>query len=209
MYVVAETSRDRVREEPVIEIDDRELVAKILEGDESAFEDLVRRKSGKVLAHCRRMVSDKEDAHDIAQLVFIKLWEKLDTYDASYVFDTWLYRVVSNVTIDYIRARQTRDNAAASPLRLVREVHRAEQTDRLQHDEVEAIFDEIATTLSPKQREIFVMNQMEDLNSVEIAEILQCSESTVRNHLFNARKTLRQELLSRYPEYASTRGGAR
>lgn len=192
----------------VDEIEDRELVARVTEGDQNAFETLVRRKSPRVLAHCRRMVADREDAHDIAQLVFIKLWERLDTYDPSFVFDTWLYRVVSNVTIDYIRARQTRDNAVSSPLRLVRSTAEADQTARLQDDEVRSIFDEVADALSPRQREIFVMKEIEEMTSVEIAEILDCSESTVRNHLFNARKVLRRELEARYPEYAALRGGA-
>ncbi len=182
--------------------DDRALIEECLAGDSAAFEDLVRRKTSKVYGHCLRMIGNVEDARDIAQLVFIRLWEKLEKYDPSYTFDTWLYRLVSNVTIDFVRSRQTRDNAVQSTLRLVKDSEDAEQPVVIAGKEVERIFEEVSSSLSPKQKEVFVLKEMEDLTSPEIAEILECSESTVRNHLFNARKVLRRELEQRYPEYA-------
>lgn len=182
--------------------DDRALVEACLEGEASAFEDLVRRKTSKVYGHCFRMVGNAEDARDISQLVFIRLWEKLDKYDPSFTFDTWLYRLVSNVTIDFVRSRQTRDNAVQTSIRLVKDSSEAEQPVLIAGKEVEKIFEDVSSALSPKQKEVFVMKEMDDLTSPEIAEILECSESTVRNHLFNARKILRRELEQRYPEYA-------
>ncbi len=182
--------------------DDRALIEECLAGDSAAFEDLVRRKTSKVYGHCLRMIGNVEDARDIAQLVFIRLWEKLEKYDPSYTFDTWLYRLVSNVTIDFVRSRQTRDNAVQSTSRLVKDSEDAEQPVVIAGKEVERIFEEVSSPLSPKQKEVFVLKEMEDLTSPEIAEILECSESTVRNHLFNARKVLRRELEQRYPEYA-------
>jgi RNA polymerase sigma-70 factor (ECF subfamily) len=74
---------------------------------------------------------------------------------------------------------------------------------RLQQGEVAAIFRELAASLSEKQRLVFLMREVEGLSSPEVAAILGCRESTVRNHLFNARKYLRGELLRRYPEYAA------
>ena len=68
--------------------------------------------------------------------------------------------------------------------------------------EVAAIFRELSAGLSEKQRVAFLLREIEGLSSPEVAEVLGCRESTVRNHLFNARKYLRRELLKRYPEYA-------
>jgi RNA polymerase sigma factor (sigma-70 family) len=110
--------------------------------------------------------------------------------------------MVTNVAIDFMRNKQSRDNAVNSNLRLVKTSADAEQTVNVQRKEVENVFNEIATVLSPKQKTIFIMNQMEDLPSAEIAKILGCRESTVRNHLFNARKLMQQQLQKRYPEYA-------
>jgi RNA polymerase sigma-70 factor (ECF subfamily) len=185
-----------------VEPDDRLLVQAVREGDTDAFEQLVRRKTGKVYAICCRVIGNAEDAKDIAQLVFIKLWENLEKYDPKYAFDTWLYRMVTNVAIDFMRNRNSRENAVNSNLRLVRTEIDAEQGIHFQRKEVESLFQQVASVLSPKQKAIFVMNQMEDLSSAEIARSLGCRESTVRNHLFNARKLMQQELRKRYPEYA-------
>jgi RNA polymerase sigma-70 factor, ECF subfamily len=187
---------------PTVEPDDRQLVQTIRSGDTDAFETLVRRKTSKVYALCYRIIGNSEDAKDISQLVFIKLWENLAKYDPQYAFDTWLYRMVTNVAIDFMRNKQSRDNAVNSNLRLVKTAADAEQNVVVQRKEIENIFNDVAASLSPKQKTIFVMNQMEDLPSAEIAKILGCRESTVRNHLFNARKLMRQQLQKRYPEYA-------
>lgn len=185
-----------------VEPDDRQLVETIRAGDTDAFETLVRRKTTKVYALCYRVIGNAEDAKDISQLVFLKLWENLEKYDPQYAFDTWLYRMVTNVAIDFMRNKQSRDNAVNSNLRLVKTAADAEQTVVVQRKEVENVFNDISTVLSPKQKTVFIMNQMEDLPSAEIAKILGCRESTVRNHLFNARKLMQQQLQKRYPEYA-------
>jgi RNA polymerase sigma-70 factor (ECF subfamily) len=185
-----------------LEPDDRQLVEQIRHGDDGAFETLVRRKTSKVYGLCYRVIGNSEDAKDISQLVFIKLWENLAKYDPQYAFDTWLYRMVTNVAIDFMRNKQSRDNAVNSNLRLVKTAVDPEQTVTVQRKEVEAVFTAVSSVLSPKQKTIFVMSEMEDLRSSEIAKILGCRESTVRNHLFNARKLMQQQLKRRFPEYA-------
>ncbi|HKB79044.1 MAG TPA: RNA polymerase sigma factor [Thermoanaerobaculia bacterium] len=185
-----------------MEPDDRELVRTIQSGNAEAFEQLVRRKTSKVYGLCYRIIGNAEDAKDIAQLVFIKLWENLNKYDANYAFDTWLYRMVTNVAIDFMRNKQSRENAVNSNLRLVKTASDPEQGVVVQRKEIEGVFNAVSSVLSPKQKMIFVMREMEDLGSAEIARILGCRESTVRNHLFNARKLMQQELKVRFPEYA-------
>jgi len=185
-----------------VELDDRQLVEQIRQGDDGAFEMLVRRKTTKVYGLCYRVIGNGEDAKDISQLVFLKLWENLEKYDATYAFDTWLYRMVTNVAIDFMRSKQSRDNAVNSNLRLVKTSIDPEQTVTVARKEVESVFNAVSNVLSPKQKTIFVMSEMEDLRSSEIAKVLGCRESTVRNHLFNARKLMQAQLRKRFPEYA-------
>lgn len=185
-----------------VELDDRQLVEQIRQGDDRAFEMLVRRKTSKVYGLCYRVIGNSEDAKDISQLVFLKLWENLEKYDATYAFDTWLYRMVTNVAIDFMRSKQSRDNAVNSNLRLVKTSVDPEQTVTVARKEVESVFNAVSNVLSPKQKTIFVMSEMEDLRSSEIAKVLGCRESTVRNHLFNARKLMQAQLKRRFPEYA-------
>src|SRR5207237_10642816 len=133
---------------------------------------------------------------------FIKLWENLEKYDPAYAFDTWLYRIVTNVAIDFMRNKQSRENAVNSNLRLVKTSSDAEQGVVVQRKEIENVFNAVSDVLSPTQKTIFVMSEMDDLRSSEIAKILGCRESTVRNHLFNARKLMQAQLKRRFPEYA-------
>src|SRR5436190_11066357 len=121
-----------------VEPDDRQLVQTIRDGHTDAFEQLVRRKTSKVYALCYRIIGNAEDAKDISQLVFIKLWENLEKYDPQYAFDTWLYRMVTNVAIDFMRNKQSRENAVNSNLRLVRTSFDAEQGVVVQHKEIES-----------------------------------------------------------------------
>ena len=185
-----------------VEPDDRQLVRTIRGGDAEAFEQLVRRKTSKVFSLCYRIIGNAEDAKDISQLVFIKLWENLEKYDPAYAFDTWLYRIVTNVAIDFLRNKQSRENAVNSNLRLVKTSADPEQGVMVQRKEIENVFNAVSSVLSPKQKTIFVMREMDDLPSSQIAKILGCRESTVRNHLFNARKLMQQQLKKRFPEYA-------
>ena len=148
------------------------------------------------------VIGNGEDAKDISQLVFLKLWENIEKYDPTYAFDTWLYRMVTNVAIDFMRNKQSRDNAVNSNLRLVKTSTDAEQGVVVQRKEIENVFHAVSSVLSPKQKTIFVMSEMDDLRSSEIARILGCRESTVRNHLFNARKLMQQQLKKRFPEYS-------
>lgn len=184
------------------EVGDRELVAAVRSGEADAFETLVRRKTAKVYGICQRVLGNAEDAKDVAQLAFVRIWEHLEKYDPAFAFDTWMYRIVTNVAIDWLRTRQSRDAAVNSNLRLVRTSLDPEQGVSLQRKEVEKVFEDVSSVLSPKQKTIFVMREMEDLSSAEISRILGCRESTVRNHLFNARKLMQDELRKRYPEYA-------
>ncbi len=199
--MAAEVLRMIPTKEPV-EPDDRQLVEQIRQGDGAAFETLVRRKTSKVYGLCYRVVGNAEDAKDISQLVFLKLWENLEKYDPQFAFDTWLYRIVTNVAIDFIRNKRSRDNAINSNLRLVKTSVDPEQTVTVQRKEVESVFNIVSNVLTAKQKAIFVMSEMEDLRSSEIARILGCRESTIRNHLFNARRLMQQQLRIRFPEYA-------
>lgn len=188
--------------QPELELDDRQLVASIRAGEAGLFDALVRRKTSKVFGLCYRLLNNSEDAKDVSQLSFVKVWENLEKYDPQYNFDTWLYRIVTNVAIDFIRSRQSREATVNSSLRLVKTNVEAQQTVSLQHKEIEEVFAAVSSGLSPKQKTIFIMNQMEDLSSAEISRILGCRESTVRNHLFNARKVMQKQLKLKYPEYA-------
>lgn len=184
-------------------MDDRELVRAAIDGDEDAFADLVRKHSGGLHRSVARVVLDDTEAWDVVQMAFIRAWQRLDRYDPKWSFATWLYRIGTNLAIDLIRSRASRHKAHKAGtehrLRLVGDIQ--ETSDRLRHAEVDGILRELVDVLTPQQRTAFVLREVEGLETVEVAEILGCTPATVRNHVFQARKTLRREVTDRFPEY--------
>jgi RNA polymerase sigma-70 factor (ECF subfamily) len=194
-------SRQR-EEKKAAEVDDRELAIRARSGDPVAFEALVVRKTPAVISVARRILGDADEARDVAQLVFLRVWESLGRYDETYSFNTWLYRIATNLSIDFLRANRSRERAHGATLHLVRRreaVLEEEATRELEASEVAALFEKVSSGLSEKQKAAFVLREMEDLDSKEIAGILGCGESTVRNHLFNARKALQKKIKREFP----------
>jgi RNA polymerase sigma-70 factor (ECF subfamily) len=196
----------RLREAVSEPRDDRDLVGAALGGDESAFAELVRRHQAGVRRCAARILLDAEEARDVAQLAFIRAWENLARYDATWSFSTWLYRIASNLAIDTLRSRESRDRTHAGHLRLVGDAVEPVALGKLAELEVSRIFDELAAVLPPMQRAAFVLREVQGLPTVEVAAALDCTEATVRNHVFQARQTLRRELALRYPEYLPAGG---
>lgn len=191
---------------PAIE---RALALKAQGGDIDAFAELVGRRTPGVVAFLRRMLGDAEDARDVAQLTFLRVWENIGRYDPAWAFSTWLFRIAGNLAIDALRARRTRLRTEAESFRLVKGARTGAEPDAhvaLHRDEVRRVFESCAGVLSETQRLVFVLREFEEKDGREIAAILECRESTVRNHLFQARRLLRDEIRKRYPEYA---GGGR
>ncbi|HEX3531300.1 MAG TPA: RNA polymerase sigma factor [Thermoanaerobaculia bacterium] len=184
---------------------DRELLLALREGDEAALNELIGRKTKPLLQLVQRILGDLEEARDVVQVTFFKVWENRLKFDERWSPNTWIYRIASNLAIDHLRSRKSRERSTEPVkhhLRQVADAGSKSDLSRLQHSEVANIFRELAAGLSEKQRMVFLLREMEGMSSPEVAEALGCRESTVRNHLFNARKVLRRELLVRYPEYA-------
>lgn len=196
----------------VRELDDRDLLLQMADGGErggsaaeAALDELITRKSEVLVNVAFRVLGDREEAKDVVQMAFVRAWDHRERYSPQWSPNTWLYRITTNLAIDHLRSRQSRERMH-EPLRLQLR-HRQESSSvrmmgELREQEVAAIFDELAAELTEKQRAIFVLREVEGLSSAEVADIVGCQQSTVRNHLFNARKLLKQRLLERYPEYA-------
>jgi RNA polymerase sigma-70 factor (ECF subfamily) len=192
------------RREEAGELSDRELAVAARSGEMVAFETLVVRKTPAVVSLARRIVGDAEDARDVAQMVFLRVWEQLARYDEQYSFNTWLYRIATNLSIDFLRSSRSRMRAHGATLHVVRlrqEDSAGETTRAAEEAELSGLFHRVSGKLTGKQRAVFVLREMEDCDTGRIAEILGCGESTVRNHLFNARRILRREIEKIYPGF--------
>jgi RNA polymerase sigma-70 factor, ECF subfamily len=196
-------SQRREREE-VSSLPDKDLAIRARGGDMLSFETLVTRKTPAVVSLARRIVGNGEDARDVGQMVFLRVWSELHRYDERYSLNTWLYRIATNLSIDFLRSARSRERAHGATLHLVQEREQltaADATRTAEDAELARLFETVSGSLSEKQKAVFVLKEMQDCETSEIAEILGCGESTVRNHLFNARRILRREIGRLYPEF--------
>ena len=184
--------------------EDQALVDRIRAGDRDAFEELVRRKRDRAFRLARRVVGQDEDARDVVQLAFLRVWRKVRGFRGGSEFDPWFHRIVVNLAIDFVRRESSRRRSQAD--------WAGEQTQAggsgaqelptgLRLQEVSRIFDELAACLPPRQRAIFALREIEGMSTDDVAKLMGIRSSTVRNHLFQARTTLRRALQARYPEY--------
>ena len=178
-----------------------DLIRAAARGDRRAFEDLVLRKRDRVVRTAFQITGNLEDARDVAQGVFLRLWRVLQRFDLSKRFDTWLYRITVNAAIDAVRERGPKGFLQALP---------DDAGDRLRDPsrgadvlfdlkELQSAFFRLAAQLAPRQRATFVLKEVEGLETGEIARVLGVTESTVRNHLLQARRILREGMLRDYP----------
>jgi RNA polymerase sigma-70 factor (ECF subfamily) len=199
--VASQKERRRVLEEA----SDRELLAALRQDDDLALDALIGRKTQPLLQLAFRILGDLEEARDVVQVTFIRIWEHRQRFDDRWSPNTWIYRIATNLAIDQLRARRHRERSAEPAkyhLRRVAAAGAARELGSLSGREVMAIFRQLSRHLTDKQRSVFILREVEDLSCREVAKIVGCRESTVRNHLFNARKVLRRELQRRFPEYA-------
>ncbi len=186
---------------------DRDLLLAVQGGDEDAFAELLERKTAPLLALTYRIVGDREESRDLVQLTFLRVWEHRHKFDGRFSPNTWLYRIATNLAIDFLRAKRTRLHKLEPVRQHLYRIVQPPETDleRLLERDVLAVLHDITSALTERQRIAFVLGQIEGMSSREVAKVLDCRESTVRNHLFAARKILRRELFQRFPEYAGHR----
>jgi RNA polymerase sigma-70 factor (ECF subfamily) len=189
--------------------EEQELIRAAIGGDREAFDDLVCLKRERVVRTAYQVTGDWDDALDVAQGVFLKLWQGLARYDASRRFDTWLYRITVNAAIDLIRTRGPKGMLQPLPedtSSLADRDARSQET-RLDTLQVQRAFLHLASRLAPKQRAAFVLREIEGLPTAEVARAMGVTESTVRNHLLQARRTIRAGLEAEYAGLLPRRDG--
>jgi RNA polymerase sigma-70 factor (ECF subfamily) len=190
-----------------VEPDDVELVKRCQAGDSSAFNDLVTRYRSRAFTMIYGMVQNEQDAWDLAQEGFLKAWKSIHRFKGESSFYTWLYRIMTNVTIDSLRRKGIHGEAEFDDRIAAVAVEPGSRTTpssvplphkKLEHREIRQRIDEAIAKLSPEHRTVIVMKEIEDLQYNEIAEILSCSLGTVMSRLFYARKKLQSLLRDLY-----------
>ena len=185
----------------MMERQEQQWVDAARQGDQSAFEQLVKLYEKRVLALTTRMCKNPADAEEAAQEAFLSAWQGLPFFRGESSFSTWLYRLASNACVDLLR-REGRRQSAAGPSLNDEEVQlevpdtapspqeRAEQAEL--REQIEAGLQ----ALTPDHRQVLILREMHQLSYDEISQVLDVDVGTVKSRINRGRKQLRNFLLS-------------
>lgn len=184
--------------------DENRLIDEARGGDAAAFEALVRRYDRQILRLALRFVGEDE-ARDIYQDVFLKIFRSLGRFRQESSFATWIYRIATNICLDHLRRSAVRppsspairdagDDQEALVERLADKRPDGDPDRALERRELRRRIEDGLRTLSPRERMVFEYRHFEGMRLRQIAEILETSEETIKNCLFRAHRKMRQAL---------------
>lgn len=182
-------------------VPDEELVARVLAGDQGSFGILVARYQDRLVSFLFRMLRDLDTAHDLAQEVFLRVYQALDRFDPQFKFSTWTFRVAHNLGVDELRRRKVRwvplqrqDAEDDSPWE--RELPSSDPSPYhdLRNEQRGTAIQEAIDALPGDYRELIVMRHYAELSYEEIAQLKRMPLGTVKNKLFRGRQMLKEKL---------------
>lgn len=181
---------------------DKELIINTLNGDNTAFEQLVFRYDSKVLNIALRFAGNIDEANDLYQEIFIRVYKGLGNFEYRSEFSTWLFRIATNVCLTYssMNKRQQKvsvnaDDENEEQSYFSQLVEKEKLPDRIsENNELNDVIHSAVNELSNKQRMTFILKHYEGYKIREIAEMLQCNDGTVKKYLFDATRNLRKSL---------------
>lgn len=186
-------------------MNDAELIREAQRGNHAAFEELVRQYDAPVLRLAYHMTRSEQDAQDIYQEAFLKAYRNINNFRFECSFYTWIYRIVTNLCLDYLRKRQVRkeDSAVISDsqgetydlLDQVADVRSGASPEKdLMRRELGGRIAKALDKLTPRERMVFEMKHYQGLKLRTIGEILNTTEETAKNTLFRGTQKLRAAL---------------
>jgi len=182
--------------------EDAALVAEALSGDAEAYRGLVEKYQGRVYAIIYGIVRNGEDARDLTQDTFVKAYRNLDGFRVESSFYTWLYRIATNLAIDWVRKGKRRNTGSFDEAVAQRdgaggiaEPHHQDSPSRaLERKQLYASIMAALDSLPDDQKQVLLLRELEGLSYKEISDIVDAPEGTVMSRLFYARKKM-QKLL--------------
>ena len=168
---------------------DSDRVRRCLSGDTSAFEELVVAYQGVLFHLAVRMTGNHEDARDLTQTVFLKVYRNLGSFDHQHRFYSWIYRIMMNEALNFLDRRKPQgelDDRLAE--------RRPGPEDDAHRSQIDQAVQEAIMTLPPADRQVLVLRHFEELSYHEISDVLGIPDKTVKSRLFTARQRLGERL---------------
>jgi RNA polymerase sigma-70 factor (ECF subfamily) len=165
--------------------EDAELVRACMEGDSSAMRRLYDRHAGGLLRYLERLLGDSGVAEDICQEAFLRIWRKAELFDPKRgSFSAWLYRAASNLAFNRMALRSSKESTPENTAEMAGSENFTPR-DSAELEERQALVRQALDRLSPRDRAILTLRHLEEKPVVEVAEILQIPEGTVKSRVLN------------------------
>ncbi|MGE5307579.1 MAG: RNA polymerase sigma factor [Deltaproteobacteria bacterium] len=178
---------------------EKALILRVRRNERSAFDELVLAYRNRGFAIAYNFTGNPEDAKDVLQEAFIRVYTRIGDFREQSRFSTWFYRVVVNCSLDFLRRRKRVRSKELEPLtdeegNMLEPVGDIGKPDPLRAQDSRAALEECLAQLPERQRTCFVLRHENELSCAEIARVLHCNVSTVKVHLFRATNALRVKL---------------
>lgn len=181
---------------------DLRLIERAQQGDQAAFRRLVERHQRRAFGIAVALVRDEEDAHEVVQEAFIRVYRGLSQFHGGSSFFTWLYRIVTNLSIDVIRRPARREQPLGDELEreldaapaLVRGFDASDPFVELHRSELRRVIERALDELPPYHRGVIVMREIQGMSYEEMAAAMNVSKGTIMSRLFHARRKLEKAL---------------
>lgn len=189
-------------------LQDDKLVERAIGGDESAYKELVNKYERALYFHVKKMIKNEEQVNDLVQEAFVKAFDNLNSYSTNYAFSTWLYRIATNHTIDYLRKKKLQTLSIDEPvttrdgeMQMQLEDESAGTDRNIIRKQRQKIVQHAIDDLPEKYRAVIEMRHMEEKSYQEIADVLDLPLGTVKAHIFRAREMLYKALKDRREKF--------
>lgn len=186
-----------------MEIIEKELIKKSQKGDIESFEKLISNYQKKVFNIAFGMMHNHDDAYDISQEVFIRVFKSIRKFKGQSSFSTWLYRITTNACLDELRKRKNNKNIISIDQEIqledgevFRQIEDDGPTPELvaERNELREIIREAISKLSDEHKEVIVLRDIQGFSYDDIAEIIKCPQGTVKSRINRARRMLKEIL---------------
>lgn len=196
---------------------DHGLIERAKRGDTQAFRELVERHQRRALTLAMALVRDEQDAREVVQEAFLRVHRGLDRFQGSSSFFTWLYRIVTNLSIDLMRRPSRRetevdaylDSADELEIPFLSRIDGADPFDAVRRKEIARRIERGLEELPPYHRGVIVMREVHGMSYEEMADAMGVSKGTIMSRLFHARQKLQRALADCYGEHIGSPPGTK
>ena len=173
------------------ELKDSELIKKAINNDMHAFRILVERYQSMAYSVAYKYVNNPHDSEDIVQEAFVRIWKNLSNFQTDKKFSTWLYRIVTNLALDNLKSKyKTVQKSTGSIESFNPIITDKNPSELLENQELWEIVHQASDRLTPKQKAVFVLKDLEGLDTAEVMNILSMNEGSVKSNLYYARNNM-------------------